>query len=95
MDTRYLSYSFSNVFRHTYVIDSVGVKGWLTLRCVQTEYGENCVIDGKRGAQTIIYKPEDAPKIKARHCKKDNIIIGFTRPKSILTPSNEIIIGFN
>jgi hypothetical protein len=95
MDPTYLSYKFGNFFRNTYVIESKGVKGWITLRCIQTEYGENCVIDNVRGAQTQHFTPENGKRIKARYNKNENTYIGFDKGtiKVLLTPSDEIIIG--
>jgi hypothetical protein len=95
MDSPYLSYTVSNIYRNTYVIESKGVKGWFTLRCIQSEYNDNCIIDGIRGARIDTFTIENGKRIKARFSKKENIYIVFDKPNTFpLTPSNVVINGF-
>ena len=98
MDPTYLSYAFGNYFRHTYVIEAKGVKGWITLRCIQSEYGDNCVINGERGARIVIFTPEEGKRIKARYNKNTNTYFAYDKGgglKTNLIHSDEIIVGFN
>jgi hypothetical protein len=95
MDPVYLSYKISNIYRYTYVIETKGVNGWLTLRCIQCEYNDNCCINGVKGRGIQIFTFETGKRIKARFNKKENIYIGYDKPNTTpLTSSNDIIIGF-
>jgi hypothetical protein len=96
MDPQYLYYTFGNIYRNTYVIELKSSKGWMTLRCIQREYGSNCVIDGIKGAQINTFTFDNAERIKARYNKNNNIYIGYDKKYvTSLRSSEQIIIGFN
>lgn len=96
MDPNYLSYTFGNIYRNTFVIHNKGKKGWITLRCIQIEYGDNCVIDSIKGAQITVFTNNNGKLIKARYSKYLDTYIGYDNNNGfILTKSNQIINRFN